>query len=126
MRIEKEILQNAVQKLAERAEDCFDRAQIQHASADKQHASASAQQASADKQHDSAEKQHASADKLTTLGVALEADAVELNGEIEMVAGRRSSQTQMKPDDVALEAGTLPTAIPNQDIDLSTRFTHRK
>lgn len=112
MRIEKEVLQNAVQKLAERAEDCFDRAQIQHASADKQHASAAAQHASADKQHASAERQHASADKLVTLGVALEADAVELNGEIEMVAGRSSPQIEINPDDVTLEVGALPAAIP--------------
>ena len=120
MRIEKAVLRNAVQKLAERAEDCFDRAEIQHASADKQHASADAQHvsahaqhASADKQHASAEKQHASADKLVTLGIALEADAVALNGEIEMVAERSSAPIEMKSDDVALVVGTLPPAIPN-------------
>jgi hypothetical protein len=127
MRIEKAVLRNAVQKLAERAEDCFDRAEIQHASADKQHASADAQHvsadaqhvsahaqhASADKQHASAEKQHASADELVTLGVALEADAVALNGEIEMVAEGSSAPVKMKSDDVKLVAGALPPAIPN-------------
>jgi len=111
MRIEKEVLENAVQKLAERAEDCFDRAQIQHAHADKQHDSAAAQHVSADKQHASAERQHASADKLITLGVALEADAVELKGEIEMVAGWNSPGTETKPDDVTLEVSIPPTAM---------------
>jgi hypothetical protein len=98
MRIEKEVLQNAVQKLAERAEECFDRAQLQHASADKQHASANEQHASAEKQHASAIKQHASADKLVTLGVALEADAVELNGEIEMRSAQRSPHIEVSDD----------------------------
>ena len=108
MRIEKEVLQNAVQKLAERAEECFDRAQIQHASADKQHASAAAQHASASAQNASAEKQHASADKLVTLGVALEADAVELNVEIEMRTARSSPHIEVS------DGGTLatPKAIP--------------
>jgi C4-dicarboxylate-specific signal transduction histidine kinase len=102
MKIEKEVLQNAVKKLAERAEDCFDRAKIQHASADKQHASAGEQHAIADRQHASADKQdasaqreHSNADKLVTLGVALEADAVELNGEIEMRTTRSSPQPEM-------------------------------
>jgi hypothetical protein len=80
--IEKEAIQIAVQKLAERAEDCFDRAKLQHASADKQHASADAQHVSAP-QHASAAKQQCNADKLVVLGVALEADAVELNGELQ-------------------------------------------
>lgn len=109
MKIEKDVLQNAAQKLAERAEDCFDRAKIQHASADRQHASADAQHVSADaqhvsahaqdasaaKQHASAEKQHDSADKLVTLGIALEADAVELNGEIEMRTARNSPHIEV-------------------------------
>jgi hypothetical protein len=95
MKIETEVLRNAVQKLAERAEDCFDRAKIQHASADKQHASADKQHASADAQHVSAHAQNTSADKLVTLGVALEADAVELNGEIEMRTARNSPHTEV-------------------------------
>jgi hypothetical protein len=98
MRIEKEVLQNAVQKLAERAEDCFDRAQIQHASADAQHASAEEQHASADKQDASAQRQHSNADKLVTLGVALEADAAELNREIEMRTGRSSPHMEVSDD----------------------------
>jgi hypothetical protein len=109
MRIEKEVLQNAVQKLAERAEECFDRAQIQHTSADKQHASADAQHASANAQNASAEKQHANADKLVTLGVALEADAVELNGEIEMRAARSGPQTEVSDDGTR----AIPKAIPD-------------
>jgi hypothetical protein len=109
MRIEKEVLQNAVQKLAERAEECFDRAQIQHASADKQHASADAQHASANAQNASAEKQHANADKMITLGIALEADAVELNGEIQMRTARGSPH--MEESDVGTRA--IPKAIPN-------------
>lgn len=84
MRIEKEVIQNAVQKLAERAEDCFDRAKLQQVSADKQHASADAQRRSSDDQHASAKKQQCNADKLVTLGIALEADAVELNGELQI------------------------------------------
>ncbi|MEA2877728.1 MAG: hypothetical protein QOF14_2924 [Hyphomicrobiales bacterium] len=109
MRIEKELLQNTVQKLAERAEECFDRAQVQHASADKQHASANAQHASADSQAASAEKQHASADKLVTLGVALEADAVQLNGEIETRTGRGSSLHVPVGDG----GQPIPKVIPN-------------
>jgi hypothetical protein len=109
MRIEKEVLQNAVQKLAERAEECFDRAQIQHASADKQHASADAQHASANAQNASAEKQHASADKMVTLGIALEADAVELNGEIAMRTAR--SGPHMEVSDSG--ASAIPKAIPD-------------
>ena len=116
MRVVKEVLQNAVQKLAERAEDCFDRAQIQHASADRQHASAGEQHASADRQHVSADKQdasaqreHSNADKLVTLGVALEADAVELNGEIEMCTARSSPHMELS------DGGTraIPKAIPD-------------
>ncbi len=109
MRIEKEVLQNAVQKLAERAEECFDRAQIQHASADKQHASADAQHASANAQNASAEKQHANADKMITLGIALEADAVELNGEIEMGTARSSPHTEVCDDSTR----AIPKAIPD-------------
>jgi hypothetical protein len=84
MHIEKEVIQNAVQKLAERAEDCFDRAKLQQASANKQHASADAQRLSAEAQHASASKQQCNADKLVTLGIALEADAVELNEELQV------------------------------------------
>jgi hypothetical protein len=83
LHIEKEVILNAVQKLAERAEDCFDRAKLQHASAEKQHASADAQHVSAQAQHASAAKQKCNADKLVVLGVALEADAVELNAELQ-------------------------------------------
>lgn len=83
MHIDKEVIQNAVQKLAERAEDCFDRAKLQHASADKQYASADAQHLSADAQHASAVKQKCNADKLVVLGIALEADAVELNSALQ-------------------------------------------
>jgi hypothetical protein len=98
MRIEKEVLQSAIQKLAERADDCFDRAQIQHASADKQHASAKEQHASANQQDASAHKQHSNADKLVTLGIALKADAVELNGEIEMRTVRSSPHMEVSDE----------------------------
>lgn len=109
MRIEKEVLQGAVQKLAERAEDCFDRAQSQHASADKQYASAKDQHASADQQEASARRQHSNADKLVTLGVALEADALELNGEIEMRITRSSPHIEMRDGGT----GAIPKAIPD-------------
>jgi len=84
-------------------------AQIQHDGADKQHASADAQHASANAHNASAQKQHASADKLVTLGVALEADAVELNGEIETRTARSSPHME------ASDGGTpaLPKAIPS-------------
>jgi hypothetical protein len=62
-------IEQAVEKLAEKAELCFERAEAQHKIAD---------------------IQHANAEKLAVLGLALEADAVALNGELEMVAGRNS------------------------------------
>jgi hypothetical protein len=115
MSVIKEVLQNAVKKLAKRAEDCFDRARIQHASADKQHASAGEQHASADRQHASADKQdasatreHSNADKLVTLGVALEADAIELNDEIEMCTARSSPHMEVSDGGTR----TTPNAIP--------------
>ena len=66
-------IEQAVEKLAEKAELCFERAEAQHRIAD---------------------IQHANAEKLTVLGLALEADAVALNGEMEMVAGRDSAPLQ--------------------------------
>ncbi len=62
-------IEQIVEKLTEKAEYCFERAEAQHRVAD---------------------IQHANAEKLTELGLALEADAVALNGEMEMVAGRNS------------------------------------
>jgi hypothetical protein len=62
-------IETIVEKLTEKAELCFERAEAQHRVAD---------------------LQHANAEKLTVLGLALEADAVALNGEMEMVAGRDS------------------------------------
>jgi|GEM_PF-5687557 len=66
MRIHKEAIQAAAVKLTERAEECFDRAQDQHASAD---------------------LQHANAEKLVVLGTALEADAAKLLGDTEVNKG---------------------------------------
>lgn len=89
----------------EKAEDSFDLAKTQHELADKQHESAH-------KQHESADRQHESADKLDTLGHALEAEAVELKGEMEMDAGRTSPRLVERPDGVPPEAGSIPAASP--------------
>ncbi len=69
MKIEKEVLQAAVESLTIRAEDCFERAQDQQSIAASQRASAA---------------------KLVVLGEKLEADAINLAGEIEMATGQNS------------------------------------
>jgi hypothetical protein len=68
-------IEQAVEKLTEKAEHCFEIAEAQHKIAD---------------------LQHADAEKLTELGLALEADAVALNGEMEMIAGRTSAPLREK------------------------------
>ena len=73
MRIDKALVARTVEKLTERAEDCFERARAQHESAD---------------------SQHADAERLMALGRSLEADAVALNGEMEMLAARTSPPLQ--------------------------------
>jgi hypothetical protein len=65
-----------VEKLTQKAELCFETAEAQHKVAD---------------------IQHECAEKLTVLGLALEADAVTLNGEMEMVAGRTSPPLRELP-----------------------------
>ena len=79
MRIEKARLKKSVERLTKRAEECFDAAEAQHVDAD---------------------KQHADAEQLVTIGKALEADAIELNGEIEFVAARTSPELCI-PDEVS-------------------------
>jgi hypothetical protein len=69
-------IEETVEKLTEKAELCFESAEAQHKVAD---------------------IQHAYAEKLTVLGLALEADAVALNGEMEMVAGRTSPPLRELP-----------------------------
>jgi hypothetical protein len=84
MNFEKEVLQKSVDVLMDKAENCLDLAKAQHKIAD---------------------KQHDSADKLETIGHALEDDAVELKGELEMVAGR-GSPPYVEPVAVPSEAAS--------------------
>ena len=94
MRIAKEALEKTVEKLTERAEDCFDRAQVQHVIADQQ-------DIVADRQHAVADRQHARAEELVTLGEALEADAAKLSDELEMISpGKRPVRDPVPSKDV--------------------------
>jgi paraquat-inducible protein B len=90
MRMAKETLEKTVEKLTERAEECFDSAQIQEVIADQQHIVANQQHAAADRQNAVADRQHARAKEMNTLGEALEADAVKLSDEVEMISKRTS------------------------------------
>jgi hypothetical protein len=83
MGVKKELLEKSVENLLDKAEDCRDLAETQHDIANKQHDSAA-------RQLDNAGKLAASADALDALGRELEADAVEIKGEMEMVAARTS------------------------------------
>jgi hypothetical protein len=101
MRFEKEIIQKSVRALMDKAKRCFDLAKSQHANADRQNAAADRIEALGQSSHVNADNEHAGAEKLVTLGQSLEADAAQLNGEIEMVAGRTSPILR-----------TLPAAVP--------------
>jgi|SRR5579863_3279409 len=92
MQIEKIVLKKSAEALLEKAADCFDLAKVQQNLADKQHESASIQHENADQQHEiaaeqdsNADKLDVNADKLDSLGHALEADAVEIMGDTEVV-----------------------------------------
>lgn len=90
MRFEKKLLEKSVETLQAKAEDCFDLAKTQHDIADKQHEIA-------DRQHASADNLDNSADRLDALGHALQADAVEIKGETEIVAARTSPPFEEAP-----------------------------
>jgi hypothetical protein len=92
MKIEKIVFEKSAEALLKRADDCFDLAATHHKMAEKQHEDAAGQfenanrqQAIAADQHVEADKLSAKADKLDALGHALEADAVEIMGEMQMV-----------------------------------------
>jgi hypothetical protein len=71
MHIAKEVLEQAVDNLTQKAEDCFENAQAQHDVADKQNAIA--------------DKGHANAEKLVALGKTMMEGAVHLQDEIDLV-----------------------------------------
>jgi hypothetical protein len=98
LNIAKVVLEKSVDTLIDKAEDCFDRAKAGHEQADKQHEIAEVQ-------HQNADKVEASADHLVTLGKALVADAVELKGEMEIVAAQNSHRPAAKG--IPLESGLL-------------------
>ena len=89
-RTEKALLEKSVEVIMEKAEDCLDLAKTQHEIADQQHAIA-------DQQQDSA-------DKLDTLGHALIAEAIDLKGEMEIVAARVNPH----PQDPRSDPPTIP------------------
>ena len=99
MRMAKEALEKTVEKLTERAADCFDRAQVQQVIADQQHIVA-------DRQHAVADRQSARAEELVTLGEALESDAAKLNDELEIISPR----ALQVPDQVPSK-GVLPPVL---------------
>jgi hypothetical protein len=72
------LIEKAALALLEKAQDCFDLAETQQDNADKQHENAARQHASADKESDNAAK-------LVTLACALVDDAVNLQGETEVL-----------------------------------------
>jgi hypothetical protein len=114
MRFEKEIIQKSVRILVDKAKRCFDLARYQHISADKQNANADQLEALGQNAHINADgiealgrighvnadNEHASAEKLVTLGQSLEAEASQLNGEIEMITGRTSPILRTLPADL--------------------------
>jgi hypothetical protein len=78
MRPTNNVIEKAALALLEKAQDCFDLAETQQDNADKQHENAARQHASADKESDNAAK-------LVTLACALVDDAVNLQGETEVL-----------------------------------------
>jgi hypothetical protein len=95
MRFEKRLVKKSVEALAEKAEDCFDLAKVQHKNAEQQHELADKQHEIAHEQHDNAAKLDTSADKLDAVARALTADAIELKGDLEMDAGRTSPRLRL-------------------------------
>lgn len=81
MRFEKALLEKSANNLLKKADDCFDLAKTQHATADKQHEIAA-------RQHSNADQLDTSADKLVALGHSLEAEAVEIKGATDSVSVR--------------------------------------
>ena len=79
MHSEKVLMHKAADKLIKKAADCFDVAEAQHHVAEKQHEIAS-------RQHCSADALEANANKLDGIGRALEADAAEIYGSMEVAA----------------------------------------
>jgi hypothetical protein len=89
----------------EKAEVCFDLAETQHDIAEKQHDSAA-------RQLDNADKVAASADAMDVLGHALQADAVEIKGEMEMVAARTSPPLRERSESDPVKVGSsIPHTI---------------
>ncbi len=91
MKIRKLLLEKSAEALLERAHDCFDLGNAQHAMAEKQHEDATRQQDNAKvqqeiaaRQHSDADKLSAKADKLDALGKDLVADAVEFKGDTQV------------------------------------------
>jgi hypothetical protein len=108
MRFEKTLLDKSAKALLDKAEDCFGLAKTQHEIADKQHEIAASQ-------HSSADNLDTSADKLAALGHALEADAVELKGETEIIAARTDPRPREGAASMAPKAGSPPPpAIPKK------------
>jgi len=92
MKIEQVVLEKSAETLLERAGDCFDIADTQHKMAEQQHQVAARQSENADRQqaiaagqHMDADKLSAKADKLDALGRALEAEAIKIAGEMQVV-----------------------------------------
>ena len=93
MRPANNVIEKAAQPLLEKAQECFDLAKTQQDNADKQHEKPERQHASANSQSDNAAK-------LVTLASALETDAVNLQGETEVLPaplhhrGRRTADAR--------------------------------
>jgi hypothetical protein len=104
MRFEKALVEKWVEALVEKAEDCFDLAEIQHKTADKQHEIAEKQRQLADKQQDAA-------NKIDKVGRTLITSAVALKDELEIDAGRTSPRLPESPG-VLPEAGSVLKEIP--------------
>jgi hypothetical protein len=101
MRHAKERLEKTVNALTDKAKDCFDLANTQHRAAGAQHVLA-------DRQHENAGRLDVSADRLEILGEALTADAIELKGDLEIVAQRTSERLQL----LLRAAPALPVVDP--------------
>lgn len=83
MGFEKTPLEKAAGALADKADECLTLANAQHETADKQQANVDAQ--------------HANADKLEVIGHVLEAQAVAIEGEKQIIASRTSPPLQETP-----------------------------
>ena len=112
MRFEKRLVKKSVEALAEKAEDCFDLAKVQHKNAEQQHEIADKQHEIAHEQHDNASKLDTSADKLDAVARALTAEAIELKGELEMDAGRTSPRLRLMFEAAPSESDSTLKAIP--------------